>query len=562
MTGVFEHPNWDFPSHLILYLECGLLALAVVWATVRRHSRATDSRRVARRALAFARSCPRSRAGIVAAAGLVGFVGAALLTVPLGLPSPGTADSTAYRITAATFAAGHLVNPPAPHPAVVPDQMLAEPVYTGKYPPGQSMFLALGFLVGQPAFALWLAAGLLGAAMTWCCLGWMPRRWALLGALLILLRLCIGSYWNRTYWGGSVAAIGGALLFGGLGRLRQRDRARDLAILCAGLAILALTRPYEGLFAALPVLGWLGAWCSKRLVSEPRAALRSLALMTAVLVPALAFLAYYNFRVTGSPLRFAHQLYEEQSPVAGEFLWQRWVRSEGRFSWVDLELPADERRGWWRVAVANFFHRGMTSAYFLIGPTLLLAVIATSVLLLRRPMLPLLFASCVLTVAGHAIVHFHFPHYSAPIAAPLWILGLTALRLLWLRRLRLFPQGAVLVGAAVVIETLSFVAQLPALRSGPDDRQSLLAAELERRGGKHLVLVKPPESHVQNFRDLVDAPVLWAADLGEESTRSLLEVYPDRQLWRFDPHAEEPLARMQREELALPWRRPGQSPPP
>lgn len=563
MTGVFEHPNWNFPSYLILYLECGLLTLAVVWATVRHWRAAAAShptplshpahsphpaRRSYRTVFAWTAVCPSSKVGLITTAGLVGFAGSALLTLLLGFPSSGTADSTAYRLTAATFASGHLVNPPAPHRAVVPEQVLATPVYTGKYPPGQSAVLALGFLLGQPAIALWLESGLLAAAMVWCLLGWMPRRWAVLGAVLVLLRLCIGSYWNRTYWGGSVAAIGSALVFGGLGRLLDGGRGRDLIALCVGLAVLALTRPYEGLLAALPVLLWLVTWLWRRFSTAPGAALRSVALMSAVLLPTVAFIAYYNVRTTGSPVRFAHQVYEEQRQVAGEFLWQRWIRSEGRFSWVDVDLPAGERDGWWRPAVGFFVHRTMTSAYFLIGPTLLLAVIVTLPVLLRRPGMPLLLTSFLLTVSGHSIVHFYFPHYSAPITAPLWILGLIALRILWLRRLPAFPQGAALVGAALAIEIISFAAQLPALRPAPSEQQ-LVVARLVELGGKHLVLVKPPAAHVDNLRDLTDVPVLWAADLGAKSTRSLLEVYPDRELWRFDPYAAEPLSRVRRADL-------------
>jgi len=551
VTGVFEHPNWDFPSYLILYLECGLLTLAVVWATVRRWRSADASRQRYRRAFSFTALYPKSGAGSIVAAFILGFAGSALLTIPLGLPSRGTADSTAYRLTAATFAAGHLVNPPAPHIAVVPEQVLATPVYTGKYPPGQGAVLALGFLLGQPAVALWLESGLLAAAMTWCLLGWLPRRWAVLGGVLVLLRLCVGSYWNRTYWGGSVAAVGSALVFGGLGRLRSGARGRDLVALCVGLSVLALTRPYEGLLAALPVLAWLVVWLWRRISTAPGAALRSVALMSLVLLPTVAFIAYYNVRTTGSPLRFAHQVYEEQRQVAGEFLWQRWIRSEGRFSWVDADLPPDERAGWWRPALNFLFHRTMTSAYFLIGPTLFLSIILTLLAkgeLLRRPGMPLLVTSFALTVAGHSIVHFYFPHYSAPITAPLWILGLTALRLLWLRRLPAFPQGAALVGAALAIEIVSFVAQLPALRASPNE-QELVAARLLKLGGKHLVLVDPPAAHVDNLRDLVDVPVLWAADLDSASTSSLLALYPDRELWRFDPYGTPSLFRARREDF-------------
>src|SRR5688572_15515065 len=259
----------------------------------------------------------------MALAALVAFALAVGYTVRAGSPLPHIHDEFSYLLAAEMFAHGHASMPSPVSPAHFETiHELVEPRYASKYPPAQGLALAFGLLVANDArVGVWLSFAALAASLVWMLQGWSPR-WSLLPVLWTCLLLA-ATNWTYTLWGGSVAAIGGALLYGALGRLgrTRTPRARDALVMAIGLLILANSRPFEGLIVALPAAVYMLWW----VVAGPApVSVR----WTRVVVPVLAVLTLgagamlgYNRAITGDPLRMPYAEYEAKKGGAPAFVW-------------------------------------------------------------------------------------------------------------------------------------------------------------------------------------------------------------------------------------------------
>ncbi len=180
------------------------------------------------------------------------------------VPVPAAHDEFSYLLAADTFAHGRLTNPPHPMWIFLDTiHVNQHPTYMSKYPPAQGAVLAIGMLLGHPWIGVLLSMAGMCAAITWMLQGWFPAEWAVLGGALVLVQFSVFNYWVDSYWGGAVAAIGGALVMGSLPRIFQHQRPRDAIWLGLGAAILANSRPFEGFVFCLPVAAALGWWLLK-----------------------------------------------------------------------------------------------------------------------------------------------------------------------------------------------------------------------------------------------------------------------------------------------------------
>jgi hypothetical protein len=431
-----------------------------------------------------------------------------------------------------------------------------QPTYMSIYPPAQGAALALGELLGHPWIGVLLSVSAMTGAVLWALQGWFPSRWALLGGILVLLRIAISSYWINGYWGGAVAAIGGAFVFGALPRIMRSCRARDAVILGLGTGILANSRPFEGFVFCLPVFAVLVAWVYRRQGPSWRTAARQILVpFSAVLLLCVLFMGYYNFRITGHPSLFPYVVNVRSHFAIPQLAWGKTVAP---FHFQNAQFE-DYYNHWWpKVAWVHgrpdsFGHIALAlgqDAWKFMGfvaypEFFVVALAAPWILRDRRMRFPV--AQFVFCFAGFLLVAWFLPHYAAPLTATTFALILQGLR--HFRHWRFYGRrfGAHL-SRAVVVSALFlspfhnyFVALLPAM----ENRQRIaeLAASMP---GTELIVVRcssdhdPMQEWVYNAADIDHAKVVWAREIPGVPLQPLLNYFHDRHVWIVEPDDDPP----------------------
>jgi len=479
------------------------------------------------------------------------FIRIALIPV-LGIPQPGSHDEFSYLLAADTFAHGHLTNPT--HPMWVHFEtfhVIQQPTYSSIYPPAQGLVLAAGQLLGHPWVGEWLVTGLMCAVFCWMLQGWVPARWALYGSMIAFLRLGVFSYWMNAYWSSSIVAVGGALVLGAWPRIKRYQRVRDAIWMALGLAILANSRPYEGLVLAAPIGIAVWAWMTSPVNPGLRiTAGRIMLPLGLVLLGAAVGTGYFYYRVTGSPTRMIYQVDSQIYNPVPYFLWQvprpmpvYQHPVMQKFYEDDLERYFEHRTIAGLLAYTanrclvlwSFFLRSVTSIPFIVLPWLWR----------DRRMRLLLIAGGIFFVAL-MIETWGLPHYAAPAASILFVLLTQSCRRLSLWNWRKWRAGRILVQAVLIIllgaacvRIITIAVHTPSEGKWPRgniDRAAIIH-HLENTPGKHLVLVSYSSDHnvdsewVYNGANIDASPIVWARDMGEQANRELLSYFHDREVW-------------------------------
>lgn len=519
-----------------------------------------------RRFSAFA----RHRALSVVAVGLLALALRAALLPILPIPEPVVHDEFGYLLAADTYAHGRLTNPT--HSMWVHFEtfsIIQKPTYQCFAQPAQGLILALGQVVaGHPFWGVWLSVGLMCAAICWMLQGWLPPRWALLGGLLAIMRYGTFTYWANSYWGGAMGAIGGALLLGALPRIKRAPRVRNALLMGLGLAILATSRPYEGLVLSLPVAIALFAWLLGKQSPALRVTLPSIILpLCLVVIVSGAGISYYCWRVTGSPFELPYQAERQQYAVAPYMLWQPLRHEPVYHNAVVKRVYAFEVQGYeiFRSPVGAALKLIWAWEFFL-GPALSLPLLA---LMLALPFgfswkqiskrTRFLLLTLGLALIGLDAETFYSPHYFSPATVLVLALVLLAMRCTSSWQWRGRRSGLFLVRAIplICLGLLIFRAVHGPFgdetygeawyQRGPGSfGRAALLKKLDQLSEKQLVVVRykpdpfPLHEWVYNEPDIDAAKVVWARELTPSENEQLLKYFVDRRVWLLEADEKPP----------------------
>jgi hypothetical protein len=517
--------------------------------------------------------------------------GLAVVVIRVGLlpwvpvPVPVVHDEFSYLLGADTFAHGRVTNPPSPMWQHFESfHINVRPTYQSMYPPGQGFALAIGqLLTGVPWIGVVLTTALMCSAIYWMLLGWLSAPWAWLGGVFAVVRFGIFSYWINTYWGGSVAAIGGALVLGALPRLRGSFTTRILLVFTAGLLILANSRPLEGLLFSLPFI--VAAAILTLKTGSWRTTTARFLPATGLLMAGMAFALYFNWRGTGNPLLMPYVLNFKTYHISKPFLFQQpnpipeYTHSVMRAFYVYHEYVDVARLRSWELDALKYMFRvkGAVFYTFYLWPFLLLVVPALYSICRNKEFRIVLIATSLL-VAGLAFQMWpSTPHYGAPGTGAVILLVLYSLRHfrnthseygLWAARAAAIVLGVWMLSPIaerlrdpLFVRPLAYgVSAQPHSDYGVplEINRERIKSDLESRPGKHLIIVHhqyhdiPAMDWIYNAADIDNSKVIWARDMGYLKNKELLDYYGNRQVWYVD--RGDPLALIRPySEAIMPW---------
>jgi hypothetical protein len=466
-------------------------------------------------------------------------------------------DEYSYLLASDTFANFRLTNPM--HPLwehFESFHVLSTPSYASKYPPAAALFMAIGQIVtGHPIAGVWFALALGCAATYWMFRVWTSPQWALWGGVLVACNASLLHAWGQSYWGGAVAFLAGALVFGGVRRICSGAKFHDAVLFGIGLILLANTRPLEGFLISMPLFAILAWWLFRSTeFSMGRKVVCALLPVLLIGVTGLAAMATYNKAVTGDSLTMPYQEHDGKYSASAFLIWKtpptpeaynhprmkEYYHSFGLDRQMALRAPDAYLAGLQRKfrMLWNFFPLACGIS-FLAFPLIWHD---------RWSRLAIIIIGFLLLLHSQLASSWIFPHYLAPVAALFFAISFQALRQLRVMQ-RESNFGSMLVRIVLVF---SIIKLAPMFLSYQQPTQFHARHSVEQKlleqPAQDLVIVSYADDYdvhaewVYNEADIDGSEIVWARDMGPEKNAKLMKYFAGRKVWRWHLETDDPIA--------------------
>jgi len=471
------------------------------------------------------------------------------------VPTPNVYDEFSHLLAADTLRHFRLANPPHALPQFFETFfVLQTPTYSSIYPIGQGLALAIGWTFGLPWAGVLISMAAFCSLCYWMLRAWTTPAWALTGGLLAVIQFGPLCAWTNGYWGGTLAAAAGCLVFGALPRLREARRARDAVLLGVGLGLHLLIRQFESVFLLLAVL--LFVLPSLRALAKP------IAIAALVTLPAVFVTLLQNKLVTDSWTTLPEMLSQYQYGVPASLTFQSPQVPHRELTpqqAMDYKMQLSFHQGPETVEsyLLRLEYRVRFYRFFLLPPLYIAALAFLMTLREYR------FTWVALTLAIFALGINFFPafqtHYLAALTC-LFVLvavtGLERITRLTIRGERPGHEAALLLlilcGAHFLFwygihtvdnETVRRYETWNFINHRTPTARSIVAQELDRVPGQLLVFVRYAPQHifqdewVYNGANIDASRIVWARDLGDAENEKLVRYFPARSALLLEPDA-------------------------
>lgn len=482
--------------------------------------------------------------------GLVGLLAAMTTALAGKTHLPCFHDEFSYLLAGDTFAHGRLTNPTHPMWEFFETfHVTQRPTYMSKYPPGMGLVLAMGeVLAGIPLVGVWITMALASGAAVWMLGAHVPKRWAVLGGLLVAFHPLMGQ-WAVSFFGGSLATLGGILVIGAVGHISRKPGIVNGILLGVGASLLAMSRPMEGLvLCAVAGVLLLLQMRSAHTTICPSTILKAAVPATLIIAISLAWLGYYNQQVTGDWKTMPYLVCAKQYQVFPAFIFQKPSPVPtynhpvmAQFYQVNEGVEyQNARSGLWGL-VLHVIQQLNTTVGSMLAPA---ALAAFPLVLLSRPRRGsdvALLAAMGVFAAALCLETWRWSHYGAPAFGLLLTIICRGIRRTGCWRIGQWHAGRALVWGVLAAVVLAAVVERITVVSNSerevDNSRGKLIADLLATPGKHLVIVRylaghtPGDEWVYNGADIDGSTIVFARDMGEARNSRLLEYFSDRQVW-------------------------------